>query len=159
MDYARPLAAIKESTHQFKEESFFEYHLYTLARRTTIKDNQTKQMSLLDAKQVPVKKLFIFSGYPHYYFSRYDRGTSKQKVGVFLELGNTQKNHLGIPLPKGTLQVYKEDNDENLQFIGEDRIDHIPKDEKFKIKIGEAFDVVGKGFRQIINTSVTTFTR
>lgn len=144
MDYARPLVAAKEATPQFKEESFFEYHLYTLDRKTTIKDNQTKQMSLLDAKQVPVKKLFIFSGYPPYYYSRYDRGTNKQKVGVFLELENTQKNHLGIPLPKGTLRVYKEDNDGSLQFIGEDRIDHTPKDEKFKIKIGEAFDVVGE---------------
>ncbi|MBM4278518.1 MAG: DUF4139 domain-containing protein [Deltaproteobacteria bacterium] len=144
MDYARPMAAAKEVSQQFKEESFFEYHLYTLDRRTTIKDNQTKQMSLLDANQVPVKKLFIFSGYPHYYYSRYDQRTNKQKVGVFLELENTKKNNLGMPLPKGTIRVYKEDKDGSLQFVGEDRIDHTPKDEKIKIKIGEAFDVVGE---------------
>jgi len=144
MDYARPMAAAKEVSQQFKEESFFEYHLYTLDRRTTIKDNQTKQMSLLDANQVPVKKLFIFSGQPHYYYSRYDQRTNKQKVGVFLELENTKKNNLGIPLPKGTIRVYKEDKDGSLQFVGEDRIDHTPKDEKIKIKIGEAFDVVGE---------------
>lgn len=144
MDYARPMAAAKEVSQQFKEESFFEYHLYTLDRRTTIKDNQTKQMSLLDANQVPVKKLFIFSGQPHYYYSRYDQRTNKQKVGVFLELENTKKNNLGIPLPKGTIRVYKEDQEGSLQFIGEDRIDHTPKDEKIKIKIGEAFDVVGE---------------
>jgi len=144
MDYARPMAAAKEASQQFKEESFFEYHLYTLDRRTTIKDNQTKQMSLLDANQVPVKKLFIFSGHPQYYYSRYDQRTNKQKVGVFLELENTKKNNLGMPLPKGTIRVYKEDKDGNLQFVGEDRIDHTPKDEKFKIKIGEAFDVVGE---------------
>ena len=144
MDYARPMAAAKEVSQQFKEESFFEYHLYTLDRRTTIKDNQTKQMSLLDANQVPVKKLFIFSGYPHYYYSRYDQRTNKQKVGVFLELENTKKNNLGIPLPKGTIRVYKEDKDGSLQFVGEDRIDHTPKDEKIKIKIGEAFDVVAE---------------
>jgi len=144
MDYARPMAAAKEASQQFKEESFFEYHLYTLDRRTTIKDNQTKQMSLLDANQVPVKKLFIFSGHPHYYYSRYDQRTNKQKVGVFLELENTRKNNLGMPLPKGTIRVYKEDKDGSLQFVGEDRIDHTPKDEKFKIKIGEAFDVVGE---------------
>ena len=144
MDYARPMAAAKEASQQFKEESFFEYHLYTLDRRTTIKDNQTKQMTLLDANQVPVKKLFIFSGHPQYYYSRYDQRSSKQKVGVFLELENTQKNNLGMPLPKGTMRVYKEDSDGSLQFIGEDRIDHTPKDEKFKIKIGEAFDVVGE---------------
>ena len=144
MDYARPMAAAKEASPQFREESFFEYHLYTLDRRTTIKDNQTKQMSLLDANQVPVKKLFIFSGHPQYYYSRYDQRTNKQKVGVFLELENTRKNNLGMPLPKGTIRVYKEDKDGSLQFVGEDRIDHTPKDEKFKIKIGEAFDVVGE---------------
>jgi hypothetical protein len=144
MDYARPMAAAKEATPQFKEESFFEYHLYTLDRRTTIKNNQTKQMTLLDSNQVPVKKLFIFTGYPQYYFYRHDQRSNKQKVGVFLELENTKKNNLGIPLPKGTIRVYKEDKDRSLQFIGEDRIDHTPKDEKFKIKIGEAFDVVGE---------------
>ncbi len=144
MDYARPLAAAKEVSQQFKEESFFEYHLYSLDRRTTVKDNQTKQMALLDANQVPVKKLFLFSGYPQYYYHRQDQGSNKQKVGVFLELENTQKNNLGMPLPRGTLRVYKEDKGGSLQFIGEDRIDHTPKDEKFKIKIGEAFDVIGE---------------
>jgi hypothetical protein len=145
MEYAAPRAAMaKEASPQFKEESFFEYHLYTLTRRTTVKDNQTKQMTLLDASQVPIKKLFIFAGHSHYYFSRYDQGSSKQKVGVFLELENTKKQNLGIPLPKGTVRVYKEDKDGSLQFVGEDRIDHTPKDEKFKIKIGEAFDVVAE---------------
>jgi len=144
MDYARPMAAAKEASPQFKEESFFEYHLYTLDRRTTIKDNQTKQMTLLDANQVPIKKLFIFSGSPQYYYYQMDQGSNKQKIGVFLELENTKQNNLGIPLPKGTIRVYKEDKDGSLQFVGEDRIDHTPKDEKFKIKIGEAFDVVGE---------------
>jgi hypothetical protein len=145
MDYARAKIAVKEAASpQFKEESFFEYHLYTLDRRTTIKDNQTKQMTLLDANQVPIKKLFLFSGSPQYYYYQMDQGSNKQKVGVFLELENTQKNNLGIPLPKGTVRVYKEDKDGSLQFVGEDRIDHTPKDEKFKIKIGEAFDVVGE---------------
>jgi hypothetical protein len=143
-DYARPMAAAKEASPQFKEESFFEYHLYTLDRRTTIKDNQTKQMTLLDANQVPVKKLLIFSGSPQYYYYQMNQSTNKQKIGVFLELENTKKNNLGMPLPKGTVRVYKEDKDGSLQFVGEDRIDHTPKDEKFKIKIGEAFDVVGE---------------
>lgn len=143
MDYARPMAAAKEASQQFKEESFFEYHLYTLDRRTTVKDNQTKQMTLLDANQVPLKKLFIFAGHPQYYYQM-NQGSQKQKVGVFLELENTKKNNLGIPLPKGTIRVYKEDKDGSLQFVGEDRIDHTPKDEKFKIKIGETFDVVGE---------------
>ena len=144
MDQARPMAAAKEASPQFKEESFFEYHLYTLDRRTTIKDNQTKQMTLLDANQVPIRKLLIFSGAPQYYYYQMDQGSQKQKIGVFLELENTKKNNLGIPLPKGTIRAYKEDKDGSLQFVGEDRIDHTPKDEKFKIKIGEAFDVVGE---------------
>ena len=144
MDYARPMAAAKEASPQFKEESFFEYHLYTLDRRTTIKDNQTKQMTLLDANQVPIRKLFVFSGAPQYYYYQMDQGSQKQKIGVFLELENSKRNNLGIPLPKGTIRVYKEDKSGSLQFIGEDRIDHTPKDEKFKIKIGEAFDVVGE---------------
>ena len=75
--------------------------------------------------------------------TRYDQ-KNKQKVGVFLELENSKKNNLGMPLPKGTVRVYKEDKDGSLQFVGEDEIDHTPKDEKFKIKIGEAFDVVGE---------------
>lgn len=146
-DYvARGKVAAKEtaSAPQFKEESFFEYHLYTLDRRTTIKDNQTKQMTLLDASRIPIRKLFIFPGVPAYYYSRYDQRSDKQKIGVFLEVENAKKNNLGMPLPKGTVRVYKEDNNGSLQFIGEDRIDHTPKDEKFKIKIGEAFDVVGE---------------
>lgn len=144
MDRAMPMAAARETAPQFKEESFFEYHLYTLDRRTTIKDNQTKQMTLLDANQVPIKKLFIFPGVPGYYYYRYDQKTTKQKIGVFLELVNSKKDNLGMPLPKGVVRVYKEDKDGSLQFAGEDRIDHTPKDEKFKIKIGEAFDVIGE---------------
>ncbi len=144
MDRAGRVMAAKEAAPQFTEESFFEYHLYTLDRRTTIKDNQSKQMSLLDADRIPVKKLFIFSGAPQYYFYPMDQGANKQKVGVFLELENSQKNNLGMPLPKGTVRVYKEDKDGSIQFIGEDRIDHTPKDEKIKVKIGEAFDVVGE---------------
>jgi hypothetical protein len=144
MEYASARVAAKEAASpQFKEESFFEYHLYTLDRRTTIKNNQTKQMTLLDANRVPLKKLFIFPGRPQYYYYQ-DQSSNKQKIGVFLELENSKKNNLGIPLPKGTIRVYKEDKDGSLQFVGEDRIDHTPKDEKFKIKIGEAFDVVGE---------------
>jgi len=145
MDLMAPKMAAKEAAApQFKEESFFEYHLYTLDRRTTIKDNQTKQLALLNANDVPVKKLFIFSGAPSYFYYRIDQRSSKQKVGVFLEVENSQKNKLGMPLPKGTIRVYKQDNEGSLQFVGEDQIDHTPKDEKFKLKIGDAFDIVGE---------------
>ena len=98
--------AAQEVSPQFREEAFFEYHLYTLDRRTTIKDNQTKQMTLLDANQVPVKVFHLFWS-PLDDFSRYDQRTGKQKVGVFLELINSEKDNLGIPLPQGTVRAYK----------------------------------------------------
>ncbi len=137
----RMAMAAKEAAPQFKEEPFFEYHLYTLDRGTTLRDNETKQMVLFDAHQIPVSKLFILQGQPQFYWARYEARGQKQKVGVFLELVNRQENHLGMPLPKGIVRVYKEDKDGTLQLAGEDRVDHTAKDEKFKVKIGEAFDV------------------
>ncbi len=129
---------------QFQEESFFEYHLYSLNGRTTVKDNQTKQISLLDAAEIPIKKELRFYGAAQYYRGPLGTPISNQKVSVFLEIANTEQHHLGIPLPKGTVRVYKAAADRSLQFIGEDLIDHTPKDEKVKIKMGEAFDVVGE---------------
>lgn len=128
---------------QFKEEEFFEYHIYTLQRSSTIKDNQTKQISLVTADSVPVKKELLFRGERHYYYSRYGEAITAQKVGVFIELMNKKENNLGIPLPKGIVRVYKRDAEGSLQFVGEDLTDHTPRDEKIRIKIGEAFDVVG----------------
>jgi len=128
---------------QFKEQSFFEYHIYTLQRPSTIKENQTKQISLLSADSVPVKKELLFKGAKNYYYDREEELQSNQKVIVYVEIENREKLHLGIPLPKGTVRVYKHDSDGALQFIGEDSIDHTPKDEKVRVKLGEAFDVVG----------------
>lgn len=127
---------------QFQEESFFEYHLYSLDRRTTIKQNQTKQISLLDAADIPIKKEFRFYGGSQYFRSPLPQPLANQKVSVYLEIANTEKNQLGMPLPRGTIRVYKASSDGSLQFIGEDAIDHTPKDEKVRIKMGEAFDVV-----------------
>jgi len=138
------LASKVASPAPFAEQSFFEYHLYSLQRPTTIKDQQTKQVSLLSADRIPVSKRYIFTGSPQYFHSRYIGIIPKQKVGVFVELANKKDNNLGMPLPKGTLRVYKTDGDGSLQFIGEDRIDHTPKDEMVKIKMGDAFDVVGE---------------
>jgi hypothetical protein len=131
---------------QFREESFFEYHLYTLDRPATVKDNQTKQMTLLSASDIPVTKRLILRGEPGYFYSQYspDDELPTQKVSVFLEIANSKDNNLGLPLPKGTVRVYKADKAGSLQFIGEDQIDHTPKDELVKVKMGEAFDVVGK---------------
>ncbi len=138
------LASKVASPAPFAEQSFFEYHLYSLQRPTTIKNQQTKQVSLLSADRIPVGKCYIFTGSPQYFHSRYPGVMPKQKVGVFVELANKKDNNLGMPLPKGTLRVYKADADGSLQFIGEDRIDHTPKDEMVKIKMGDAFDVIAE---------------
>ncbi|MCI0469963.1 MAG: DUF4139 domain-containing protein [Nitrospirae bacterium] len=128
---------------QFEEKEFFEYHIYTLERPTTIKDNQTKQISLLDADNIPVKKEFVFYGAEYYYRSKQGELVSNQKVGVFIQIQNKKEHNLGIPLPKGIIRVYKYDHDKSLQLVGENTIDHTPKDEKIRIKLGDAFDVVG----------------
>jgi hypothetical protein len=145
-DRAAPRMAVaaKEGAPQFSEEAFFEYHLYSLDRVTTLRDNETKQMLLFSAPQVPVNRLYILPGQPQFYWSRYDARGQKQKVGVFLELTNRPENRMGMPLPRGTVRVYQEDKDGTLQFAGEDRIDHTPRNEKVKVKIGEAFDVAAE---------------
>ncbi len=142
MEVASKLAGA-EPSRGFISEGFFEYHLYTLDSRTTVKDNQTKQLSLMAANGVPVVKQLIYYGALDYYRTSYGQPISNQKVSVFLEIANSQANNLGVPLPKGKVRVYKADKSGSQQFIGEDWIDHTPKDERVKIKMGEAFDVVG----------------
>jgi len=122
----------------FEEEAFFEYHLYTLSRPATLKDNQTKQISLLSGNNIPAKKLFIFD--TGWY--SYGGDTLEDKCDVKLRFKNSEKDGLGIPLPKGTVRVYKADASGMLQFIGEDAIKHTPKDEELTLYMGEAFDVV-----------------
>ena len=128
---------------QFREEEFFEYHIYTLQRPATIRENQTKQISLVSADGIAVKKELVYYGAQFYYRSSYGEKISNQKVGVFVEIANRKEDKLGIPLPKGTVRVYKGDSEGSLQFVGEDSIDHTPKDEKVRVKLGDAFDVVG----------------
>jgi len=132
----------KKDEGGFKEESFFEYHLYKLGRPTTILNREQKQATLLEARGVAVKKKLIFNGNSYWYRGSYGQITGNQKVSVFLDLENTEKNKLGVPMPKGIVRVYKADSSGARQFIGEDRIDHTPRDEKVRVKMGEAFDVV-----------------
>jgi len=139
----RAAEAAAKPAAQFKEEEFFEYHIYTLERPATIKENQTKQISLVRAGNIPVKKELLYYGARYYYYNHYGDTITNQKVGVFVEIENKKEHNLGIPLPKGTIRVYKHDKEQSLQFVGEDSIDHTPKDEKFRIKLGDAFDVVG----------------
>lgn len=131
---------------QFEEKAFFEYHLYTLGRKTTLKNNQTKQISLFSAPKIGVEKIYTYEGalYRWYYYDNWQKQPSSKKVSVSLEFKNSEQNGLGIPLPKGKIRVYKADTDESLQFIGEDIIDHTPKDEKITLLLGNAFDIVGE---------------
>ena len=140
---AKEAVAAKAAAPQFMEEEFFEYQIYTLQRPSTLKNNQTKQISLVTADQVPVKKELVYFGARQYYHSRYGEAASNQKINVIVELQNKKENNLGIPIPKGVVRVYKQDAEGSLQFVGEDSIDHTPKDEKIRIKMGSAFDVVG----------------
>lgn len=130
-----------EAAAPMAEESLLEYHLYTLDRPTTISDNQTKQVALLSASNVPVKKELLLTGADYYYQGQYGEIGSKMKVGVFIEFENKETSKLGMPLPKGILRVYKKDSKGNAQFVGEDNIDHTPKNETVRLKLGEAFDV------------------
>ena len=123
------------------EESLFEYHLYTLTRPTTIAENQTKQVSLLSASGVPVRKELLLKGNDYYYQSSYGDLGQKLKVGVFVEFDNKEAAQLGMPLPKAIVRVYKKDRAGNAQFIGEDKVDHTPKNETVRLKLGDAFDV------------------
>jgi hypothetical protein len=126
----------------FQEEGFFEYHLYTLDKPSTIKNNQTKQLSLLTASNVPVTKKLLLLGNSYWYRGQVGTVTQGEKVAVTLELTNSTANNLGMPLPKGTVRVYKKDKSGAEQFVGEDSIDHTPRDEKVTLHVGDAFDVV-----------------
>lgn len=128
---------------QFEEKAFFEYHMYTLQRPATVNDRQQKQIELLHADNIGVEKHFILRGQPWYYRQRLS-GPQTHKVEVAVQIENSQKNGMGMPLPKGTVRVYKKDTDGSSQFIGEDIIDHTPKDEKFFLKLGNAFDIVAE---------------
>lgn len=130
---------------QFQEQSFFEYHLYTLQRPASIREQETKQVTLLEAAGFKVAKEFVVDGLPQYYRSYNNPGQAiPQKVGVFMQFRNSQQNKLGMPLPAGTIRLYKKDEQDGQQFIGEDRIDHTPKDEDIRVKVGDAFDIVAE---------------
>jgi hypothetical protein len=125
----------------FEEKAFMEYHLYTLGRKSTINNNQVKQIEFITpALGVPVKKLYIYERGQQYIYSR---GEQSEKVQIKLEFENIKQNKLGIALPKGKVRVFKKDPaDDSLEFVGEDQIDHTPRKEKLSLYIGNAFDIV-----------------
>ena len=126
------------------EESLFEYHLYTLDRPTTLKENQTKQVALLDASDVPVRREYLLMGQNWYYLDRYGDLGDNLKVGVFVEFDNRTESGLGMPLPKGVIRVYQRDSAGRPQFVGEDAIDHTPRNETVQLKLGDAFDLTAR---------------
>lgn len=129
-------ASLAQVEQQFKENSFFEYHIYNLQKPTTLAQNETKQISLFEAGNIKVNKKYLYKAGNYY-------GDELKKVSVMIEFENKEDNNLGLPMPKGKVRLYKSDG-ESVEFIGEDMIDHTPKNEKIKLKIGEAFDVVAE---------------
>jgi len=122
------------------QENLFEYHLYSLGRTTTLADQQTKQVALLAASQIPVKKSLELRGAEYYYQAGYGDLGKKLKVGIFVEFDNKGAG-LGVPLPKGVMRLYKKDSAGNVQFVGEDMLDHTAKNDTVRLKLGDAFDV------------------
>ncbi len=136
MNVARAAAA------PMAQESFSDYHLYTLGRKTTINNNETKQVSMLNGTGVPVSKRYVVDGQAFYYRNSQHPGSPiKDVVQVYYQFKNEERSGLGMPMPAGVVRVYQADSKGGTQFVGEDRISHTPKDEELKLKIGNAFDV------------------
>jgi len=141
----RVMKAAPAAEQQFAEEGLSEYHLYTLDRRTTLQNNETKQISLLASTGINIEKVFEVNGQQFYYHNQQRPGQPfKDPVNVRIKFKNSKENALGLPLPAGTVRVYQGDSKGRVQFIGEDRIDHTPKDETLDLLIGNAFDIVAE---------------
>jgi hypothetical protein len=125
------------------QENFSEYHLYSVTRRTSIRDNESKQIDLLNGTNIPIEKTYVAQQQPYYFRTSQTMGNPvPQPVMVYYNFKNDQKSGLGMPLPAGTVRVYQADTKGNMQYAGEDAIGHTPKDESLRIHIGNAFDVV-----------------
>jgi len=155
-DDVRAMKSMAGAAPQFQQENFSEYHLYTLGRRTSVEDKETKQISLLQGSGVPVEKLFVVNGQNFYYHNYQNPGSPlKDPVLVYYKFKNEEKAGLGMPLPAGNVRVYQKDSKGGVLFIGEDRIDHTPKDETVTVHIGNAFDIIAErkqtDFKKIAN--------
>jgi hypothetical protein len=137
----RTMASVAEDTYAPpQQENFFEYHLYTFDRPTTVANAQTKQISLLSAKNVPVRKTLELRGSASYYSNQNADLGEKLKVGVYITFRNSGGD-LGVPLPGGVFRLYKNDSKGTSQFLGSDRIDHTPRDQDVRLHLGDSFDV------------------
>ncbi|MBN8474588.1 MAG: DUF4139 domain-containing protein [Sulfuritalea sp.] len=151
MAMAAPAAA-RAKVAEATQEALMDYHLYSFERPTTIADNQTKQLALLSAAAVPVRREYLLAGNDWYYRERYGQIGQKLKPAVFIEFEN-RGGQLGKPLPAGIVRVYAKDSKGAAQFVGEDRIEHTAKNEKLKLRLGEAFDITAErkqtGYKRI----------
>jgi len=162
--FVRALDQEKGAPESIEEKAFFEYHMYTLPRPSTVADNETKQLEMFTpVAGLKVAKRFLYNplgnfrwdGGGRYTDITYGAANPSKKVAVFIEFRNSEANKLGIPLPAGKVRVYKQDPDDKaLEFIGEEQIDHTPKDEDLSLQIGNAFDIVGE--RKQVNFRVET---
>lgn len=156
------VAAMAPDAEGFSEKAFSEFHLYTLGRKTDLPENSTRQIGLFDqVKQIPARKVFVYQGADVGFGSndvlteREFGSVSSSKVNVHLEFRNDKSLGLGVPLPAGRIRVSQvDDADGSLEFIGEDRIDHTPREELVRVRLGSAFDVVGE--RRQVDFAVDT---
>ncbi|MCF8199561.1 MAG: DUF4139 domain-containing protein [Sulfuritalea sp.] len=156
--FAMAAAAPRAKTMEATQEALLDYHLYSFGRATSIADNQTKQLALLSASAVPVRREYLLAGNDWYYRNRHGMIGQKLKPAVFLEFEN--RGQLGKPLPAGIVRVYARDSKGAAQFVGEDRIEHTAKNEKLKLRLGEAFDITAErkqtSYRKIADKVVET---
>lgn len=142
-NFAMVASRAAEARDEMSEQAFSEYHLYTLGRRTTIANAETKQLALLRGTDVPVGRRYVVNGQQWIYRNRQQPGTPmRDTVQVFYDFKNDQSSRLGKPMPAGVVRVYQTDASGQVQYVGEDRIEHTPKDEALSVQIGTAFDVV-----------------
>ena len=140
----RPEMAMAKAADGFQEESLFEYHLYTLGRPASVRNKETKQLSLLEGSDIPFKKQIVFdsmAGYGNYYPSEGEIGVGALSPMVKIKFTNDKASHLGMPMPAGKVRMYQRDSKGSLQYLGEDQINHTPRDEKISLNVGRSFDV------------------
>jgi hypothetical protein len=143
LEVQRAMVASAGAPPAFQREAFSEYHLYTLQRRTSVNDRESKQITLLSSPSVPVEKRFVVDGQEFYYRDAQRPGAPlKDAVKMYYRFRNDEKSGLGAPMPAGVVRVYQADSKGGVLFAGEDRIAHTPKDETLDLYTGNAFDIV-----------------